>query len=347
MEPRERVPMLSPGVEIGPNRDGEVTITVSAPGDRYFEVSRAAASLLRVIDGRRNLDEIAVMVAEDGSRPSAGELADVIDQSLVPRGIVHFGDAPAPSDAPRSRLWLRVPVFPADVANEVATPLRVLFTLPVAIALTVFGLGAHAFFYAMGPSFGPRVGQGTLTSWIAPVILFALATLVHEFGHVAALRSRGQRSGAVGFGFYWIWPVLFSDVSSAWRLPRRERAIVDAGGLLVQVVVAAAMIGVWLVAPSIALARGIALVDLALVANLNPLLRWDGYWLLVDLTGITDLRRRGFEYLRALSRGRLTPAPVAVRIYAALSGVYAIAVLVWIGAVLVPWVLRLFESTQA
>jgi putative peptide zinc metalloprotease protein len=352
MEPHERVPALTPGVEIGPDRDGEQNVTVSAPVERYFEVSRATARLLRAIDGQRTLEQIAALVGDDGSAPTAADLAGVIDQSLAPSGIVRFGEAPALDEArapegPRSRLWLRVPLFPAPLANTLAEPLRSLFAPGIALALMIVGVTAHMLFYAMRPGFGPSLRPESLSSWIAPAALFALAMLIHELGHVAALLARGERAGAVGFGFYWIWPVLFSDVSRAWRLPRRERAIVDAGGVFVQLLVAAVMIGIWIFAPSVTLARGIALVDLGLVANLNPLLRWDGYWLLVDLTGVTDLRRRGFDYLRALRRGQRAAAPRAVQVYAALSALYAIAVGAWIALVLVPWILRLFESRVA
>ena len=123
MEAEQRVPRLAPGVEIAPERAGAASVTVSVPPERYFEVSPAAARLLRAIDGQRTLDEIARAIAADGLRPTAAQLADVIDRTLVPRGLVHFGAAPAPGEAPRSRLWLRVTLIPAPLVNAISSGL--------------------------------------------------------------------------------------------------------------------------------------------------------------------------------------------------------------------------------
>ena len=327
--PVARIPQLVYGVEIGPDRVAEANVTVAAPGGRYFEVSPATARLLRAVDGRRTISDIARLLSSDAAAVAPDAIAELIDRTLVAPGLVHFGVPPAPQPAPRSRLWLRIPLVPASVVNALAAPFRWVFSRPVAIGIVVAGLAAHAWFYASRPDFGPGFRIGDLAGWIVPAAWFVLATLLHEFGHAAALRSRGESAGVIGFGVYWIWPVLFSDVSRAWQLERRQRTLVDAGGMLVQLGVAAGFIAGWARSHDVALARAILLTDLALVANLNPLLRWDGYWLLVDLTGMTDLRRRSLEHAGALLRGRAVSVPWAVRVYTLGSALFSAIFVLW------------------
>jgi len=329
------IPSLVPGLEIGPDRTPGATITVTVPPDRYFEVSPATARLLRAIDGRRSIDDLAREVSSE-PRLSAAELSDVIERTLVARGLVHFGSPPAPTAGPRSRLWLRVPLFPGPVVEVLATPFAWMFRAPAAIALGLAGLAAHAWFYAAHPDFGPPLRLGTASSGIVPLLLLIGALLLHEFGHAAALRSRGERPGAIGFGVYWFWPLLFADVPRAQRLAPRERAVVDAGGLMVQLVAAAALIAWWSRYPGQALARGIVLIDLALITNLNPLMRWDGYWLLADLTGVRDMRRRAFAHVFARLGGRPSSEPGWMTLYVILSTAALIATVFWIARGVLP-----------
>ena len=61
-----------------------------------------------------------------------------------------------------------------------------------------------------------------------------LAGLVHEFGHSAALMSYNGKPGRIGIAVYFIMPVLFSNVSSAWKLKRSQRTLIDLGGMYLQ-----------------------------------------------------------------------------------------------------------------
>lgn len=72
------------------------------------------------------------------------------------------------------------------------------------------------------------------------LILFMLSNafvLLHELGHSTASLRHGIQPGKIGFGFYLIFPVLFSDVTKSWLLPRRKRLVVNAGGVYFQLIV--------------------------------------------------------------------------------------------------------------
>ena len=112
----------------------------------------------------------------------------------------------------------------------------------------------------------------------------------HELGHAAACRYGGATPGGMGMGIYMVWPAFYTDVTDAYRLPRRDRLRVDLGGLYFNAVVAVVTIGAsgssWRVDALLLL---IALQLLEMVKQLSPVIRADGYHILADATGVPDL----------------------------------------------------------
>ena len=114
----------------------------------------------------------------------------------------------------------------------------------------------------------------------------------HEFGHAAALRRGGGTPGAMGAGLYLVWPAFYTDVTDSYRLGRGARLRTDLGGLYFNALVALAMFGVWAAVGWDGLLLVIATQILQMLRQLPPMLRFDGYHLLADLTGIPDLFHR-------------------------------------------------------
>ena len=141
--------------------------------------------------------------------------------------------------------------------------------------------------------------------------------LAHEFGHACATRAWGGEVHEMGVMLLVLMPIPYVDASaaSAFRETHR-RAVVGAAGMLVEVFIASLALFVWLDAEP-GLFRAV-LYNIMLVAgittvlfNANPLLRFDGYYILVDLIQIQNLRQRGQQYLANLVERRLFGGRVA------------------------------------
>jgi putative peptide zinc metalloprotease protein len=108
----------------------------------------------------------------------------------------------------------------------------------------------------------------------------------------------------MGIAFMVMVPVLFTDVTDAWRLPSRsQRLLIDAAGMLAELCLAALATLLWSFLPdgplrSAAFMLATVTWVTTLLINLNPLMRFDGYFLLSDLLGIQNLQQRGFELAR-------------------------------------------------
>ena len=126
--------------------------------------------------------------------------------------------------------------------------------------------------------------------------------VIHELGHAYTATRFGCRVPTIGVAFMVMMPVLYSDVSDAYRLTdKRKRLAVAAAGILAELGLAAVATWLWVFLPDGPL-RSLAFVVatsswiMSLSVNLNPLMRFDGYYLLADGLGVPNLQDRAFAF---------------------------------------------------
>lgn len=143
---------------------------------------------------------------------------------------------------------------------------------------------------------------------ISILVTVVMAKIVHELGHALAAKRLGCAVPAMGVAVMFGAPLLYTDLSDTWRLSRRrDRLLVASGGILAELGLAAIATWGWLILPD-GPARNACffLASVAWVAtlavNLNPFLRFDGYFMLSDLLGVPNLQDRSFALARAALR---------------------------------------------
>lgn len=159
----------------------------------------------------------------------------------------------------------------------------------------------------------------SLGGMAAFAIALGFAKLCHEFGHAYMAKRAGCRVPSMGVAFMVLLPMLYTDVSDAWRVQdRRTRLLIGAGGVLAELILACIALLAWSLLPDGAgrtaafmLASATWITTLAI--NVNPLMRFDGYFLLSDLWGVDNLQGRGFAlgrwHLRETLFGYGEPMP--------------------------------------
>jgi putative peptide zinc metalloprotease protein len=138
---------------------------------------------------------------------------------------------------------------------------------------------------------------------------FGLSTVkvIHELGHAYTATRFGCRVPSMGVSFLVMFPVLYTDTTGAWRLTsRRQRLAIDCAGVAAELMVASIATLIWVVLPdgpvrSIIFVLASSSWIISLGVNLNPFMRFDGYYILSDLLGIPNLQQRAF----ALGRWRM------------------------------------------
>ena len=131
-------------------------------------------------------------------------------------------------------------------------------------------------------------------------LALASAKVVHEIGHGVMAKRMGCGVPSMGVAFLVLWPVLWTDTTDAWRLTgRRQRLAIDAAGMLAETTLAVFASLAWSVLPDGPLRTGAFLLSsstwlLTIAINVNPLMRFDGYFLLSDWLEVPNLQDRGF-----------------------------------------------------
>jgi len=132
--------------------------------------------------------------------------------------------------------------------------------------------------------------------YILPLTM-AITLLLHEFGHAISCRSYGAKHGDIGFGFYLLTPVLFADVTDVWKLSRKERVIVDIAGMYMESLLVLCLILLYILTNNPLFYYCSSVIVFNTLVNINPFLRFDGYWILSDITNTYNLRAKANEQL--------------------------------------------------
>ena len=305
-------------------RDGAPSWTLYDPAaNRYVRIGWLEFEILSRWDLGDPAAVAAAVSAETTIRCTAADV-EAVGRFLEGAGLVRPQPgatvarllAQARAARPGAALWLlknylfvRVPlVRPARFLAATLPAVRFVFTGRFALAmlavllagLYLVGRQWDAFTHALPDLFTP---QGAVMAALA----LALSKLLHEAGHAYTATRHGCRVGSMGVALLVLWPVLYTDTTEAWRLvERRKRLEIGAAGMAAELALAAAATLAWGLLPDGPL-RAACLVlattawVLTLAVNLNPFMRFDGYFLLADWLDEPNLQDRSF----ALARWRL------------------------------------------
>lgn len=135
-------------------------------------------------------------------------------------------------------------------------------------------------------------------------ITITFVKIIHEFSHAYVAKYYKIYVPTIGIALIVFWPVLYTDVTDSWKLAKRpQRIAISAAGVIAELVLAAiAGIGWAWSSPGILQSAFFVIASSTwirtLAINLNPAMRWDGYYLLSDLWGIDNLQPRAFAVTR-------------------------------------------------
>jgi putative peptide zinc metalloprotease protein len=146
-----------------------------------------------------------------------------------------------------------------------------------------------------------------MISWDGAIlygIAIAIGHVFHELGHAITTKRLGLRVPTMGVIFIVFWPMAYTDISDVWRLTNKwDRLRIGAAGVIAELKLAVIAAFLWCVVPDGGLKVAIyalwsSALMTTLVMNASPLMRFDAYYMLCDLTGIPNLQPRSFALAR-------------------------------------------------
>jgi putative peptide zinc metalloprotease protein len=332
VERRKQVKLrLRPDLEIAPHRyEGRTFFIVKDPVSlRYYRFKEQEHFLLQLMDGAHTLDE-SQKEFEKRFRPERLTLEDLeqFGQQLLTVGLAHNESPQAGQqlyDRRKKRLqrewmatltnilYIKIPVFDPDKLLTRMLPfLRWIFTtwffvLSVGVMLAAGALVLTHFetFRDKLPAYHQFFTFHTVVNlWIA----LGVVKVIHEFGHGLSCKAFGGEVHEMGALFLCLSPCLYCNVSDAWTLPNKwHRIIISFAGIYVELIIAALATFVWWNSASHPFINNLSLSLMVVcsvstvVFNGNPLMRFDGYYILADWLEIPNLRDRANRFLQKLA----------------------------------------------
>ncbi len=317
-----------------PDADGAAVWLIFDPvRERYFRLAERAAALLECWRGQSRDRFITDLEEEKGLLTDAQEIQAVEhflrsnELTVEPLRSAHHQGTGQRSQFDRFVELARNFMF---LRLRLISPARFLeFVLPVVAPLlsrsavyAVLGIAAVGF-YLVSRQWDVFVAEITqfmsFEGLMASLLALALAKLVHETAHALVATKYGVRVNSAGVCFYFGMPLLFTDVTGAWKLKsRRQRMLIDAAGVIAELYLAAFATLVWAFlddGPLRSAVFSVAAVTwmTSLLVNLNPLSRFDGYYLAADLVRLPNFGPRagalGTWFMRETLFGLKRPPP--------------------------------------
>ncbi len=205
-------------------------------------------------------------------------------------------------------MFFRIPLFDPDALLKSMFPLIKLFIGPIGLIIWLIVVGIGAKYSIDNFDMLQEQSQGIL----APSNLFflyvgmAFIKVIHEFGHAFAVRRFGGEVHTMGIMFLLFTPLPYVDATAAWAFRSKwYRSFVGAAGMFFEIFIAAIAAIVWAntgagAIHSIAYNMILVASVSTLLFNINPLLRFDGYYILSDLLNIPNLHQQAAQHLKYL-----------------------------------------------
>ena len=289
---------------------------------RFFRVSPAANLMLCLMDGRRSMEDILTRVAArlGAEQPSQGDAVRLLVQlhqadllhSALPPDMAEL-DRRAGREARRQMIArlanpmaIRLPAFdPTRLLDATLWLVRPLFSVGGFLAWIALVLAGAVTAGLHWGELSTNVSDQVFTTYnvLMIALLYPASKALHELGHAYATRLGGGEVRETGLMLLVFFPVPYVDASSASAFPERwRRVLVGSAGIMTELAIAAlAMIAWTMLPPGLGRAACFNLVLLCgvstLLFNANPLLRFDGYYVLGDLLGIASLDQRSRRYM--------------------------------------------------
>ncbi|MEV8466145.1 peptidase M50 [Fluviibacterium sp. DFM31] len=297
---------------------------------KFFRVSPAANLMICLMDGRRSMQDLWLNACErfPDNPPTQDEAIRLLSQ-LHQADLLLTGTAPdfveierravkqetrALLQRIRNPLALRFPLLDPDRLLTTLLPLvRWLFS-PFGALLWLALVGTGATLAVMNfDLLAANVADRVLATenLLLLALVYPAVKALHELGHGFATKAAGGEVHEMGIMFLVLMPIPYVDASAASAFATKwHRALVGAAGIFVELALASAAMIFWIYAEP-GLARAIAFNVMliggvsTLLFNGNPLLRFDGYYVLADLVEIPNLGQRSNRYFTYLIQTRL------------------------------------------
>ncbi|MBN1604598.1 MAG: hypothetical protein JW915_23520 [Chitinispirillaceae bacterium] len=338
---------------------GELWYVLHDPfANQFFRLRRNSYEFLARINKNKTIEQLwnELLDTNPENAPGQGEIIDLLAQ-LYHANLLHYDLAPDSIKLFEKFKKRRQNLIKSNILNimfarfPLFDPYFILKFLNPLIKTLIGPAGALLWILVVG--FGIKTAIDNFSTLqiqtdaiLAPENLFllyisiAFIKIFHEVGHAFTVHRYGGEVHIIGIMLMMLTPLPYTDATASWAFRRKwQRILVSSAGMIFELFVAAIAVMIWAgtgaglvhtLAYNIIFTASVS----TLLFNINPLLRYDGYYILSDLVGIPNLQKQSTQqitwFVERYAFGKKDETPVAsntkeawlLSIYAILSIIY-------------------------
>ena len=309
---------------------------------KYFRFKTEEYFLLQQFDGKNNLQDVK-RAFERKYRPQTISIEDLtrFTAQLHEAGIAQIDSPDQAAVLIRRRrknrmkkvwqffaniLYIKIPVVDPErmltgmypYFRWIYTPYFVAFSVAMMLAAITMVFSQWTEFSAKLPEFQSFFNWKTIFAFWCSL---AVIKIIHEFGHGLTAKHFGGEVHEMGMLFLVLTPALYCDVTDSWLLPNKWKRIwISAAGIYVECFLASLATFVWWnteqgLLNSLMMATMFICSVNTIMFNANPLLRYDGYYVMADYLEVPNLRIKSTQFFTYLFQEKVLGLEVPVQSY--------------------------------
>ncbi len=321
------------------SENGKPFVVIEDPvRSKYFQVGVEEFDFISSLDGKKAANRIVEELGLFNGSGVTSEQAVTICQWLVQSNLVvsealdssaRLGSQASAIDKQKMMGWLnpisfKVTLFnPNQILSACQSAFSWLFSGWFLLLWLVTGGIAMNVLFASWDDLGlASAGILSGTSWISLLVFWLVLKVVHEFAHGLACKKYGGEVSEAGVLFLLFTPMAFVNVTSMWRFSSRwHRIVVAAAGMYVELFISFVALIVWSRSDGMLADQAYNVFLMASITtilfNANPLMRFDGYFILSDLLNVPNLYPKGTGWFGDRAQALFFGTPKKTGLFAA------------------------------
>ena len=307
---------------------GEPTWVIFDPvADAYFKISDSNYHMIRVLSGNIQMEQYLEKLKSVGINAGKMEVLKLVtflqnNNLFMPRYLQSEAQASKMREMKKKMFWQRLMSTYLFFKIPIVKPDRFLdrtidfirnilnkWTLALLWIIAICGyIGLVMNWHKFTEKFISSISLQGLARYSLAVIA---VKFIHEFAHAYAAKTHGVRVRRMGLAIVFFVPRLYSDLTDSWRIHDwKTRFLIDGAGIISEIIIGGFAALVWVntvpgLTHSVAyFIFAVSIINTVLI-NGNPFIRYDGYFMLMDFSGIDNLQQRATERTKALWRKHL------------------------------------------
>lgn len=292
--------------------------------NKYYRLPQGAYEFVSRLTTKKTVGEIWSEVLNSGAEdvPGQGEVIEMLAQLYQANMLLYEGvedgtklferDKKNTQKKVKSTLlnifFLRIPVFDPEPFLRRFRWVASFFLSKFFWVLWLVAIGVAAKFGIENFDALKDQTQGFLApaniGWV--YVCTVLVKALHELGHSFAVKKYGGEVHTIGIMFMMLVPLPYMDATASWAFrKKRHRVLVGAAGMLTEFFIASVALVLWAnvgggMVKSLAYNVLVMTSVSTVLFNINPLMRFDGYYMLVDLLDMPNLQQHSVMHLKYL-----------------------------------------------